>query len=275
MFKLGANFRRTAVLGLVAGASTLSAGCGVSTQQEIDIGRQYAAQINQQLPIVTDPQINNYINLVGNTLARQGTRDLPYQFYVVNINQVNAFAVPGGFIYINRGLIERAENLSELAGVLAHEVAHVEARHSAEMIERAQRANIGLNVAYILLGRPPSGLEQAAIEIGGTAWMASHSRSAEMEADALAVRYMVGAGLDPNGLVTFFRKLLDDQQRQPGRVEQWFATHPTTADRVAETQALIAQVPAAHRQNLTTNTEQFRAFQQRVRQLPAPPARFR
>jgi beta-barrel assembly-enhancing protease len=275
MFKIGANFRRTAVLGLVAGASTLGAGCGVTTQQEVDIGRQYSAQINQQLPIVTDPQLNNYINLVGNTIARQGTRGLQYQFYIVNINQVNAFAVPGGFIYVNRGLVERAENLSELAGVLAHEVAHVEARHSAEMIERAQRANVGLNVAYILLGRPPSGLEQAAIEIGGTAWMASHSRAAEMEADALGVRYMVGAGLEPRGLVTFFNKLLEDQQRQPGRVEQWFATHPLTTDRVAETQALIDQVPLAQRQNLTVNTEQFRAFQQRMRQHAQPPARFR
>lgn len=263
--------RRTAALGLVAGSAGLAA-CGIGTQQEIELGQQYAAEINRQLPIVEDPAIHSYINQLGNRIQRQpGARDIPYTFYVVNSAEVNAFAVPGGFIYINRGLIERTENLSELAGVMGHEIGHVEARHSVEMLERAQAAEAGLIIGSILLGGPPEGLAGAAVEVGAAAFFAQHSREAEREADAIAVDLLPGAGIDPSGIVTFFGKLLEEQQRTPTRVEQWFATHPLTETRLAATQSMIQELPPNRLRNLETTNAEYRAFRNRVAQLPAPP----
>lgn len=261
--------RRSAVLGLVAGGSAVAGACGISTQQEMEMGRQYAAEINRQLPLVNDQAVLRYVNNLGRSIAQHGNRSIPYQFYVVNSNQVNAFAVPGGHIYVNRGLIERTRNMSELAGVLAHEIAHVEHRHGISQMERAQTANLGLTALYVLLGRQPGALEEAAIGVGGQVYFASHSREAENEADATAVGLLVRARIDPNGLPSFFNVLLEEQRRAPSRVEQWFSTHPTTTDRVANTQRMIQQVPAAQRQGLRQNTTEHNTAVNRLRQLPA------
>jgi beta-barrel assembly-enhancing protease len=266
----GAWGRRGSVLGLAAGMAVAS-GCAISPQQEIQMGAEYAAEINRQLPIVDDAQLNRYINQLGNEIARSGGRNLNYRFYIVNSDQINAFAVPGGHIYLNRGLIQRAGNMSEVAGVLAHEIGHVEHRHGIAQMERMQRANVGLTAAYILLGRAPTGLEQAAIEVGGSAVFARYSREAEFEADASAIPMLVAANINPQGLVTMFQKLLEDQQRRPSTVEQWFSTHPTTQDRIAAVQQLINQHPQASRGGLQTNTAQFQQFQQRLRGFRAAP----
>src|SRR5687768_1982550 len=122
-------FRRYAVMGLVAGSAVTAGACGVSTQQEIEMGAQYANEINRQLPILNDATVSRYINTLGRQIASRGGRGLNYTFYVVDASQINAFAVPGGYVYVNRGLIERTRNMPELAGVLAHEIAHVEERH--------------------------------------------------------------------------------------------------------------------------------------------------
>jgi predicted Zn-dependent protease len=263
------SLRRTLALGLVAGSAGM-AGCGVSTQQELELGRQYAAEINRQLPIVDDPQVHRYINELGNTIQRQpGNRDIPYTFYVVNSEEVNAFAVPGGFVYINRGLIERTDNLAELAGVVAHEIGHVEARHSAEMLERLQAAQVGVGIASILLGAPPSGLAGAAVDIGAQAYFARHSREAENEADAIAVRILPSAGIDPTGLVTFFLELIEERQRTPSRLEQWFSTHPLTEERIANVRALIRALPEGTTRNLAVTSNSYLAFRQRVASLPS------
>ena len=263
--------RRTMALGLVAGSAGLAA-CGISTQQEVAIGQQYATEINSQLPIVTDASINRYINLLGNELARHGIRkDIQYTFYVVNTNQLNAFAIPGGYVYINRGIIERAANVSELAGVMAHEIGHVEERHSVEMMEKAQGANLGISLAYILMGRAPTGVERAAIDIGGSAIFARFGRQAELEADADGVALTTAAGIDPHGLPSFFNVLLQERKRSPAAVEQWFATHPIEEDRIELTNNLIAQLPQDRLRSVIRDTEQFRTFKARVRQLPAPP----
>jgi beta-barrel assembly-enhancing protease len=263
--------RRTLALGLVAGSAGVAA-CGISPQQEIEMGRQYAAEINRQLPIVDDPAIHQYINALGNRIQRQpGARDIPYTYFVVNSPEINAFAVPGGFIYINRGLIERSRNLSELAGVVAHEIGHVEARHSVAMLERLQAAQAGVAVASILLGAPPQGVTGLALDIGASAYFAQHSREAENEADAIAVRLLPSAGIDPNGIVTFFQLLLEERQRAPTRVEQWFATHPLTEERIANTRALVRALPPQQLQNLQVTDAQFQAFRERVSRLPAAP----
>jgi beta-barrel assembly-enhancing protease len=272
-------WRRTAILGLVAGGTALVAGCGVSTQQEVEMGAQYATELNRQLPIVDDATLNRYINQVGNQLAgvtaRAQREGLRYQFFIVNADVVNAFAVPGGYVYLNRGLIERTDNLSELAGVLAHEIAHVEHRHGVEQMQKANNANLALTLGYVLLGRQPSGVEQAAIGIGGNLYFARHSREAENEADALAVPMMVAAGINPTGLSTFFQELINERQRTPSALEQWFSTHPLTEERIANTRRLVAEVPASQLRGLTMTSSQYSSFKTRLRSYRAPPPQYR
>ena len=268
------NGIRGPVLALALGGDVATAGgCApaLTTQQEVEIGRQNAAQVNQQLPIVRDAAVNQYINELGRSIARGADpRGIPYTFQVVNSNVVNAFALPGGYIYINRGVIERASNASELAGVMSHEIAHVVERHGIEQVQRAQNANMGLALLYgVLLGRNPGGLEQIGIQAGGTAVFASYGRDAEREADLRGVEFMVRAGYDPQGMVSFFNKLLSERRRNPSRLEQWFATHPLTEERIQNTSRAVAAIPAASRRSLNTDTRAFQSFKSRVRSLPA------
>ncbi|HEU4879368.1 MAG TPA: M48 family metalloprotease, partial [Gemmatimonadaceae bacterium] len=140
--------------------------CGVSQQQEIQMGQEYSQQINAQLPIVSDPEINRYINVLGDQIANLTSRsDLPWRFYIVDSREVNAFAVPGGYVYVNRGLIERTSKMDELAGVLGHEIGHVVRRHSIQQMEKAQGANVGVTLACILTNICNSQAAQAGINI--------------------------------------------------------------------------------------------------------------
>lgn len=264
--------RRILTLGLVAGSTTLAA-C-VSIQQELELGRQYAAEINQQLPIVEDAAIHRYINDLGNRIQRQpGSRDIPYTFYVVNIDQVNAFAIPGGHVYINRGVIERSESLAELAGVVGHEIGHVEARHGTDQMERMQAANAGYAMATILLGHEPEGLAGAAVGVGAQAYFSHHSRQDEFEADSLGVRLVRNAGIDPHGVTSFFQKLLSERERDPGLFEQWFSTHPLTEDRIQRVRALVDALPPFEPNNV--GAAAYHDFKARVQRLPPPPEEFR
>jgi beta-barrel assembly-enhancing protease len=275
MSMIPASLRRSAGALALSGTVALG-GCAsaaqISPQQEAQMGAQYAAEINSQLPIVQNPQVHNYINQLGNSIAqRADQRGIRYTFYVVNSPEVNAFAIPGGHIYINRGLIERAANMSELAGVLGHEIGHVVERHGLDQMARMQNTQLAVNLGYILMGRAPSGIEQAGLQVGAGAFFARHSRQAELEADNVAISYMIASGIDPRGISGMFRTLIQERQREPARVEQWFSTHPLTEDRIAAVENAIAAMPAAR--NLTTDTPAFRQFQQRVRQLPAAPRR--
>jgi predicted Zn-dependent protease len=248
-----------------------AAACGVSTQQEVQMGADYAAQINAQLPIVQDAEINRYVNVLGDTLARLADdRGLDYHFYVVNDASVNAFAVPGGFVYVNRGLIDRTQNLSQLAGVLGHEIGHVVRRHSVQQMEKAQGANIGVVLGCTLLNVCNSQAAQAAINIGGTALFAKFGRDDEREADRDAVASVVRAGIHPKGIPEMFQILLNERNRNSSAVEGWFSTHPGEEDRIAETSAIIAQIDPAILAGLTVNTNNFNSFKARVRSLPAP-----
>jgi beta-barrel assembly-enhancing protease len=264
--------RQVAVLALSGMTAVAACAPAVTTQQEVQLGAQAAADINRQLPLVQDAAINNYINQLGNTIARAADpRGIQYRFYVVNSLQVNAFAIPGGHIYLNRGLIERTENLSELAGVLGHEIGHVVERHGIEQMQRMQNTSLGLNLAYILLGRAPGQIEQAAVGAAAQGLViAPHSRAAEREADQRAVEYLTRVGVNPIGVSTFFGKLLEEQQRQPTAVEQWFSTHPLTQERLEFTRALVEQIPAQQRQQMTLTSQEYQNFVNRLRQLPRP-----
>jgi beta-barrel assembly-enhancing protease len=271
MIRIKQWFRRPVAMALVAGSAAAASACGISTQQEIEMGQQYSAEIARQLPLINDGAVLSYINNLGRSIAAQGNRQYNYRFYVVNARQINAFAVPGGHVYLNRGLIERTRNMSELAGVLAHEIAHVEHRHGVEQMERMNAANLGLTLGYVLLGRAPTGVEEAAIGIGGNLYFARHSREAENEADASAVAMLVRSRIDPAGLPSFFNVLIADQQRSPSSVEQWFSTHPLTQDRIANTQSYINQIPANQRTGLRTNDSGYASMKTRLSRMAAPP----
>lgn len=261
------------VTALGAGAT----GCAsVSQQQEVDMGAQYAQQINQQLPIITDPEVNRYVNVLGDSLARVTPRaDLRWHFYIVDSPEVNAFAVPGGYVYVNRGLIEQAQNMSEVAGVLGHEIGHVVKRHSIKQMEQQQKANFGLTVGCILA--PNVCNNQAAgalINVGGSAVFARFSRQDEAEADAEAVIFTTRAGIDPRGIPQMFRILLNERQTRPGAVDAWFATHPLEESRITATEAQIRRdVKPSVLASLTRDSRNFHTFQDRLRSLPRTPQR--
>jgi predicted Zn-dependent protease len=249
-------------------------GCGVSTQQEVEMGQQYAAQINQQLPIISDPEVNRYINLLGDSIARLTSRtDIPdWKFYIVDSKEVNAFAVPGGFIYVNRGLIERTQRMDQLAGVLGHEIGHVVRRHSIKQMQQQQGANVGVTLACVLTRICDNQAGQAAIQVGGTALFAKFSRGDEAEADAEGIKNVVRAGISPNGIPEMFQILLNERSSNPSAVEGWFSTHPMEEDRIASTRAQIAQISPSVLRTLSTDSQRYQAFKARVRSLPPSPA---
>jgi predicted Zn-dependent protease len=251
----------------------LLAGCGVSTQQEVQMGQEGAQQVNAQLPMVQDAVIQNYVNALGQRIASRTSRaDLSWQFQVVNSSVVNAFALPGGFIYINRGVLERASNMSEVAGVLGHEIEHVVRRHSVKQMEQAQGANVGVGILCALTGVCQSGVAQAAINIGGTAVFAKFSRTDEIQADEGGFQNVMRAGISPRGMYTFFEKLLaEEQQSGGGNAAAWFADHPGTSDRIADIQRLLNQVPVSTLNSLQTNDAEFATMKAHVARLgPAP-----
>jgi predicted Zn-dependent protease len=266
--------RRFAVVA-ICGAGAFAGACApaITTQQEVQAGAEYANEINRQLPLLRDGQANQYINELGRSIARNADqRGIQYTFYIVNSDVVNAFAIPGGHVYVNRGLIERSDNMSELAGVLGHEIGHVVERHAVERLQRAQNANTMLGVLYgVLLRRNPGTVEQAGIQIGGNAVFAGYSRDAEREADRVAVTYLTRSGISPQGMVSMFQQLMQQQRTTPSKVESWFATHPLSQERIANTQANINATPGATSASLTRDTRAFQNFRARVRSLSPQP----
>jgi predicted Zn-dependent protease len=248
------------------------AGC-VSENAEQEIGDQVAAQISHQLPLVRDPALNLYVNRLGKLIARHSDRpDVPYRFYIVNSPAVNAFAIPGGHVYVNRGLIERTHNVSELSAVLAHEIGHVAARHGARTLERQLRTGSLISVMYrVILGTEPELLDQTALRMGSSLWTASNSRKAEMEADDLAVRYLIDSGVDPRGIVTFLDALLREEAGSAKPTMEWFSTHPMTSTRIAETTKEIRRELPAGSPRLARDIASYPAFLARVQQLPRSP----
>jgi predicted Zn-dependent protease len=245
----------------------------VSQQQEVQIGQQESAQIQQQLPLVQDAVINQYVTSLGNQIASHTSRaDLQWQFYVVNTDVVNAFALPGGIVYVNRGVLERADRMDELAGVMGHEIEHVVRRHSVKQMEQMQGANVGVALACTLTNICSNQAAAAAINVGGTAIFAKFSRTDEVQADEGGFQNLINAGISPEGMLTFFQKLLaEEQQSNNSNVSSWFSDHPGTQDRIADIQRMLAQVPASQLRSLTTDTQAFQSMKRRVMSLPPAP----
>ncbi|MFL5463718.1 MAG: M48 family metallopeptidase [Gemmatimonadaceae bacterium] len=257
--------RATLLLLLVAVA------CSVSEDQEVSLGRQGAREMNAELPIVTDPLISRYLQNLGESIARKTSRsDLDWHFYLVNSKEVNAFALPGGFIYVNRGLIESTDSLDELTGTLGHEIGHVIERHSIKQMEKAQKANVGVAAVCTLTGICNNGLAQAAVQIGGTALFARYSRLDELQADSEAVVNVTRAGYDPEGIPDLFEALLEEREYQPTKVDEWFASHPLEEARIQRAKQLIAALEVGESRQLVVDTPEFHAFKALVARLPVP-----
>jgi len=249
-----------------------SAACDVSEDQEIALGQRYAEQVEAQLPLLRDPEVNAYVAELGGRIARHTSRaDLTWHFRVVDASEVNAFALPGGFVYLNRGLIERADRMHELAGVLGHEIAHVVLRHSVKQMEKATKTNVGIAVVCTLTGWCEGGAAQIAINVAGSAWFAHHSRQDEAAADSDAVYTVVRAGIDPTGVPLFFEKLLRERRAAPGLLDSWFRTHPLEEDRVERTRALVRSLKPDTMPGLVQDAPDFQMFKRRVQALPPPP----
>lgn len=225
-----------------------------SIEREIRMGKEYAMQIEQSMKMVKDPVVNEYINRIGQNLVRNSDAKVPFTIKVVDSDEVNAFALPGGFFYVNTGLILAADEEAELAGVMAHEIAHVAARHATRGATRAQVANL-LSIPLIFVG---GGIGYAAREVAGIGLpmtFLKFSRGFEAEADYLGLQYMYKAGYDPNAFVAFFEKLQAQEKKKPGTLAKAFSTHPQTPDRIQKSQEEIAKILPSRDQYIVTTSE--------------------
>ena len=263
-------------LALFAAVCALTACTDASSipiDEEREMGLAVAEQAAREMPLLQDEPVVRFVRELGAYIVRRAdTTGRDYEFRVVDSEVPNAFAIPGGFIFVNRGILERAETASELAGVLAHEIGHVVERHGLEQMAKAQNTSTIVSLVYVLLGRTPGGAEQVALQVAGSAWMAKHSREAEREADRVAVVYLARAGIDPRGMPQFFQKLLEEDRNSPNELLAWFSTHPLTEDRIADTEAMIAQLPAEAVERAAGDLPQFAQMRRRLAELPAPPA---
>jgi len=225
------------------GADKLFGWLGGSREKEMSIGRQLALQVEQQAKMVEDPIITEYVNRVGQNVVLHSDAKVPFTIKVIDSDEVNAFALPGGFFFVNKGLILAADNEAELAGVMAHEIAHVAARHAMENQGKGTLINYGA-LAGIIFGGP---IVATVLQNGGgiLAGLASlkFSRNAEVEADRLGVQYLFASGYDPTAMSTMFEKLAAKNRKKPSSLGKLFATHPQSMERRDSSLALVARFP--------------------------------
>jgi predicted Zn-dependent protease len=243
MLKRTSFFALVLVVGFAAGCGSGGLGASgnsVSLDQEWQLGNQMAAQVAQQMQLSNDATAKAYLTAVGERIhAATPLADRPFTFDIVNDASVNAFSIPGGHIYINAGLIAQADKADELAGVVAHEISHVVARHVIKQVETQQE--IG-TIGAILLGQNPSGLQQLLAQVIAGGAMARFSRADEKEADDLGLQFMTRAGYDPHGMLDMFQKLLSLEKGGNSTVTRFFADHPGTQDRINDISGKIAKM---------------------------------
>jgi beta-barrel assembly-enhancing protease len=214
-----------------------------STEKEVRQGREAAAEVDRQAKFIEDPTITEYINRVGQNIVLHSDAKVPFTIKVIDSDEVNAFALPGGFFYVNKGLLLAADNEAELAGVMAHEIAHVAARHAVENQTKASLLEYAALGGSIFLGGIPGMIYQNTAGIGLLGIFMKFSRGAEEEADKLGVQYMYAAGYDPGAMATMFEKLEAKNKKKPGFIARAFSTHPAPPDRRATSLALAARFP--------------------------------
>src|SRR6204780_642664 len=212
-----------------------------SLEKEIAIGKGMAQQVERQAKIIDDPTIAEYVNRVGQNLVRNSDAKVPFTFQVIDDDTLNAFALPGGFIFVHTGLIHTAETEAEMASAMAHEIAHVAARHMTRQACRAQIANIA-TIPLIFLGGLPGYVIRQGAGMAIPMTFLTFSRGFESEADYLGLQYLYAAGYDPNAAIDMFEKMMSLEKRKPGSIAKAFSTHPLNGDRLKKTQAEIDKI---------------------------------
>jgi predicted Zn-dependent protease len=225
-----------------------------SLETEIRMGKQYAMQVEQGVKLVQDPVVNEYVNRIGQNLVRNSDAQVPFTIKVIDSDEVNAFALPGGFFYVNSGLILAADEEAEMAGVMAHEIAHVAARHGTRQMTRAQWANIGTIPLIFIGGGIGYGIYEAA-GLGLPLTFMKFQRNFEAEADYLGLQYMYKTGYDPQAFISFFEKVQAKEKKKPGTLAKAFASHPQTPDRIEKSQQEIATILPAKAQYVVSTSE--------------------
>jgi beta-barrel assembly-enhancing protease len=238
-----------------------------SLEREISLGKALAQEVERSSKLIDDPVVTEYVNRVGQNLVRNSDAKVPFTIKVIDSDEVNAFALPGGFFYVNSGLILRAQEESELAGVMAHEIAHVCARHGTKNATKGELTQIAAMVGSIFIPYSMAGYAMyQGLNLAIPLTFLKFSRDAEREADFLGLQYMYKAGYDPNSYVTFFERLQADDRRRPGTIPKVFSTHPPTADRIENTQKEIARILPAKQEYLVTTSE-FDSVKSRLRNI--------
>jgi len=238
-----------------------------SLEREIAIGKRLAQEVERSAKLVDDPVVVEFVNRVGQNLVRNSDARVPFTIKVIDSDEINAFALPGGFFYVNSGLVLRADEEAELAGVMAHEIAHVAARHGTKNATKGELTQLAL-IPLILLGPggwTGYGIYQAANFFIPLQFL-KFSRDAEREADYLGLQYMYKAGYDPNAYVSFFEKIQAEERRKPGSIPKVFSTHPPTPERIQNTQKEIATILPAREQYIVSTSE-FDLVKARLRGL--------
>src|SRR6202522_1804442 len=225
-----------------------------SLEKEIALGKQLASQVERQAKIINDPVIAEYVNRVGQNLVRNSDAKVPFTIKVIDSEEVNAFALPGGFFFVNSGLIMKADNEAELAGVMSHEIAHVAARHGTRQATRGEIAQLGMIPLVFMGGWTGYGLYQAASVLVPVGFL-KFSRGFESEADMLGLEYMYKAGYDPTAFVDFFEKVETLEKRKPGTMAKVFSTHPPTDARIQAAQKNIQEYLKAKPEYVVTTSE--------------------
>lgn len=236
-----------------------------SLETDVKMGRQYAQMVDSTSKFINDPVVTEYVNRLGQNLVRNSDAQVPFTFKVIDSDVLNAFSLPGGFVYVNSGTILAAEDEAELAGVMAHEIGHVCARHATRQLTRSQYAGIA-TIPLIFVG---GGIGYVAYEASGLALPAafmSFQRGFEAEADYLGIQYMYKAGYDPSAMISFFEKIEAQEKKKPGFMDKTFASHPQTPDRIEASQKEISTILPA-KAEYTIDTSEFDSVKSRLAEI--------
>jgi predicted Zn-dependent protease len=237
----------------------------MSLNSEMQLGARISAEFEQTAKLFDDPVVTEYVNRVGQQLVKHSDAKVPFHIKVVDTEEPNAFALPGGYFYVNKGLILMADNEAELAGVMAHEISHVTARHAARMLTKGQLVNIGLIAGQILM--PPVSIPAAigiqnALGLGLNLTFLGITRDSEREADQLGIQYLWNTGYDPEAFIAFFEKLKAQEKGASSRLAGWFRTHPSHTDRMAQAREELKYLPSKN--EYVINTSEFDKVKNRI-----------